>query len=65
MSNLPEVKLFLKVLKMSNLDSVNKWSKQEHKQLHCLHALVEQLGTSVFVLLQERAAMLGPRTPEG
>lgn len=38
---------------------MNKRSKQEHKQLHCGHALVEQFGPSVLILLEQGAAVLG------
>lgn len=44
---------------------MNKRRKQEHKQLHSGHALVEQLGTSVFILLQQGAAVLGARPAQG
>lgn len=41
-------------------------SEQEHKQLHCGHALVEQLGATVLVVLQQQgAAVPGPRAPQG
>lgn len=43
---------------------MNERSKEEHKQLHCCHALVEQLGATVLVLLQQGAAVLGPRAPQ-
>lgn len=50
--------------------------KQEHEQLHGGHALVEQLGASVLILLQQGAAVLlarpsqsrtgaGARSPRG
>lgn len=42
---------------------MNKWRKQEDEQLHGGHALVEQLGASVLVLLQKGAAVLRPGPP--
>lgn len=39
--------------------------KQEHKQLHRGHALVEQLGAGVLVLLRQGAAALGARASQG
>lgn len=44
---------------------MNERSEQEHKQLHRGHALVEQLGASMLVLLRQGAAMLGARPPQG
>ena len=35
--------------------------KQEHEQLHRGHALVEQLGPGVLILLQQGAAVLRAR----
>ena len=34
------------------LDAVNEGSKEEDKQLHSGHALVEELGAGVLILLQ-------------
>lgn len=48
----------------SDLYPMNKRRKQEHKQLYCGHTLVEQLGTSVLVLLQQGTAVLGPWASE-
>lgn len=44
---------------------MNKRREQEHKQLHRGHALVKQLGTSVLVLLQQAAAVLGAWLSKG
>lgn len=44
---------------------MNQRRKQEHKQLHCGHTLVEQLSASVLILLQQGAAVLGPRPSQG
>lgn len=53
------------ITRYTDLYAVNQRSKQEHKQLHCGHTLVEQLGTSVLILLQQGAAVLRPGPPQG
>lgn len=41
---------------------MNERSEQEHKQLHRGHALLEQLGPGVLLVLQQGAAVPGPRS---
>lgn len=43
---------------------MNERREQENEQLHRGHALVEQFGPGVFVLLQQGAAVLRARPPQ-
>lgn len=43
---------------------MNERSEQEHEQLHRGHALLEQLGPGVLLVLQQGAAVPGPRSHE-
>lgn len=49
------------VSRNTHLYPMDKWSKQEHKQLNSGHTLVEQFGTCMLILLQQGTAVLRAR----
>ena len=49
---IPTISFLPCVFLCAYLDAMDKRSKEEHKQLHGGHALVEELRASVLILLQ-------------